>query len=222
MGAAQFVSTLFGVVYSIVAARGLGPAPRGQLFVIQAYATVAALLVGLSTSTIMTVQLSREQFDFSEVHTAALLQSFLFGVVGGGATLWFYLQTTHLAGPSIGMLAIYFLSMPALIYKANWSGMFLGIKRVGVMSISVLDAFLTAIGAVVALFVLHAGLDGMLLMLTLETSAVAAIGLYLVVKEGRGWWRWSIKCNIDLLQQGWKQHLATAFSQLSSELTPSS
>ena len=215
MGAAQFVSALFGVVYSILAARGLGPAPRGQLFVIQAYAGVAALLVGLSTSTIMTVQLSREQFDFAEVHTAALLQSLLFGGIGGGGTLWLYLYTTHLTGPSFGMLAAYFLSMPALIYKANWSGLFLGIRRVGVISIvTVLDAFLMSVGAVVTLFVLRAGLDGMLLMMTLETAVIAAIGVYLSFKQDRRWWRWSTKCNVDLLQRGWKQHVATTVTQL--------
>jgi O-antigen/teichoic acid export membrane protein len=215
MGTAQFVSAGFGIVYSVVTARGLGPALRGDLFLIQAYFNIATVLVGLSTATIMTVQVSREQFDLAEIHSASVFLSLLQGFGGGLITLLIYLRTTRLPGASLGILAFFFLSLPAMLYKTNWSAIFLGLGRVGLISIYlVFDVFLTTVGAGIVLFLLRAGLEGILIMLAIESAIMAAIGFYLTVKVSRSRWRWSSKCISDLLQQGWKQHVAVTITQL--------
>lgn len=215
VGTSQVISTALGIIFSVLAARGLGPALRGQFFLIQAYFTVASMLFGLSTSTIMTVQTSRGEFQLAEVHSAAVLLSLLLGGTGGILALVVFLNTAGTRGLSMSILACYFLAMPATLYKTNWSAIFLGLGRIGQMNIvTILDSLLMAVAAAMALFVLHLGLDGMLLLLTVQSVVIGAIGIFLAARASRFSWRFSRKCIVELLSQGWKQHVATTASQL--------
>jgi O-antigen/teichoic acid export membrane protein len=215
MGTAQAISAGLAVIYSVLAARGLGPAMRGQFFLIQAFFTVASMLVSLSTSTIMTVQVSREQFNLAEVHTSAVLLSVVLGLAGGAVALLVYLKSFGASSSSLLVLALYFLSLPAMLYKNSWMAIFLGLGRIGELSIyTVADVFLTAAGAGIALYVFHAGLSGMLIMLVIETTTIAVAGVLLTFSVNKTTWQFSRACITDLLRQGWKQHLATTATQL--------
>jgi O-antigen/teichoic acid export membrane protein len=215
MATTQLVSAGLGLVYSVLVARGLGPELRGVFFVVQAYFNLASMLVNLSVFTIMTVQLSRGEFGLAEIHSAAVVLSVALGVGGGAVALLVYLQTAHLPGPSLGILVLFFLSMPAVLYKMMWSAIFLGLSRIALLNIfTILDVFLTALGAGTALFVLRAGLNGLLIMLALQAAVTATIGFYLAVRGTRPRWRLSAACIADLLRQGWKQHIAAITSQL--------
>ncbi len=215
MGSAQFISAGFGIVYSILTARGLGPALRGELFIAQAYLMTANMLLGLSVSTIMTVQVSRGDFEAAEVHTSAVLFSLLFGACGAFAALLLFLHTAAFAGPWSWALGIYFLSLPALLYKALWSGVILGLGRIGLLSVyTVLDTLLIALGAGLVLYAFHWGLPGLFIMLAAEAVGIALLAYMLFARISPRKWHFSYWCIKNLWRQGSQQQLATIIGQL--------
>ncbi|MGD0294701.1 MAG: oligosaccharide flippase family protein [Terracidiphilus sp.] len=215
MGTAQMISTGLGIIYSIVTARGLGPALRGQLYVAQAYFTTASMLLSLSLATVMTVQVSRGDFETAEVHTSAVLMSALLGMGGGILALVLYVHTTRFSGPAPWVLVVFFLSLPAVLYKALWGGIVLGLRRIGLLSLyAILDAFLTALGAGLALYVFRLGLPGILIMLAIESGVMAVIGYAVFAKMGHDSWHLSLRCMRNLCGQGSQQQLAATLQQL--------
>lgn len=215
MGTAQLISAGIGLIYSVITARGLGPALRGQFYVTQAYLLTANMLLSLSVATIMTVQVSRGDFEVAEVHTSAVLLSAALGVCGGLCALLIFLHTTSFQILSHWTLAIYFLSLPATLYKALWGGIVLGQGRIGTLSIfTVVDSLLTTAGAGVVLFVVRASVGGLLAMLAGEAAVMAAIAFLMIRNHGGRSWRLSLPCLRDLWRQGSQQQLATSIGQL--------
>src|SRR6266705_4116034 len=169
------------LVTSIVLARGLGPELRGVFFLLQSYLGISAVIVGLSLPTIMTVLVSRNEFSLSQVHSAALGLSLALGLAGGAATLAVVRAFVPLVGVSRVVAVLFIFTMPMVVYKAMWGGLFLGLTRIASLNaFNLLDSVLVTLASVLALLVFRAGLDGVLLALVVQASLMVVLGLAFV------------------------------------------
>ena len=210
--AAQFVAALIGVAYSIITAKGLGPGLRGVFFVAQAFFALGAQLATVSVQTIMTVQLSRGEFDAAEVNTTAVILSTALGLVASMVTSIVYLRTYGASGIDWRLVLLFFGGMPFFLYKTMWGGMALGLGQITRLNVmSVLDISITALLTFVAVIVLHAGIEGALLGYFCSSVLVAG---WCASRAPSTEWKISRTCVRTALHLGWQQHLSFIAGQV--------
>jgi len=163
----------------------------------------------------MTVLVSRNEFSLSQVHSAALGLSLALGLAGGAATLAVVRAFVPLVGVSRVVAVLFIFTMPMVVYKAMWGGLFLGLTRIASLNaFNLLDSVLVTLASVLALLVFRAGLDGVLLALVVQASLMVVLGLAFVARERGLSWQFSLACLAELLRQGSKLHFAAALGQL--------
>lgn len=123
---------LSNVISSLVGARALGPAGRGDLLVIVLWPPVVAMLAGLGLPTAYRYWMAREPERVSYLFSNAVLYTIVVGVVSVAAA---DLIVPHVVGqrsPQVMMLLrIYQVNIPAALFLDLMRGLLEGTRRFG-------------------------------------------------------------------------------------------
>ncbi len=129
---ADITILLSGVVSSLVGARALGPAGRGDLLVIVLWPPVVAMLAGLGLPTAYRYRMAREPDRVSYLFSNAVLYTLAVGAV---SLVLADLVVPHLVGqrsPQVMMLLrIYQVNIPAALFFDLMRGLLEGTRRFG-------------------------------------------------------------------------------------------
>jgi len=129
---ADVTIVLSNVISSLVGARALGPAGRGDLLVIVLWPPVVAMLAGLGLSTAYRYWMAREPERVSYLFSNAVLYTIAVGVLSVAAA---DLIVPHLVGqrsPQVMMLLrIYQVNIPAALFLDLMRGLLEGTRRFG-------------------------------------------------------------------------------------------
>jgi O-antigen/teichoic acid export membrane protein len=129
---ADITILLSNVVSSLIGARALGPAGRGDLLVIVLWPPVVAMLAGLGLPTAYRYWMAREPERVSHLFSNAVLYTLAVGVV---SVLLADLIVPHLVGqrsPQVMMLLrIYQVNIPAALFLDLMRGLLEGTRRFG-------------------------------------------------------------------------------------------
>jgi len=197
------------VFYSVLIARVLGPELRGVYFLLQTYQGLGVALLGLSVDTIMTVVLSRKEFDVNEINSAALIFSLALGSIAGAAGyLAFALEgTPALISPFCVIL--FFLASPFVLYKTMWNSIILGLTEINVLNwVSLLDVLSLALLTIAFVGLIRLSINGLVIAFVLNSFLILLLRLTILLKKFRLKWRISRRCLKELLRLAWRQHLA--------------
>src|SRR5260370_27165997 len=119
-------------VSSLLGARALGPAGRGDLLVIVLWPPVVAMLAGLGLPTAYRYWMAREPERVSYLFSNALLYTIAVGVLSVAAA---DLIVPHLVGqrspPVIMLLRLYQVNIPAALFLDLMRGLLEGTRRFG-------------------------------------------------------------------------------------------
>jgi O-antigen/teichoic acid export membrane protein len=129
---ADITILLSNVISSLVGARALGPAGRGDLLVIVLWPPVVAMLAGLGLPTAYRYWMAREPERVSFLFSNAVLYTIAVGVISVAAA---DLIVPHLVGqrsPQVMMLLrIYQVNIPAALFLDLMRGLLEGTRRFG-------------------------------------------------------------------------------------------
>jgi O-antigen/teichoic acid export membrane protein len=145
---ARVLAVLFGVVTSVVTARYLGPAGRGEYYLV---ITVLNLIVGLGIAGLpgtLTYLVARERDDLARLHANALWIAVAMGAVGSLAA---HALAGFLPGVSPATLVWLYALAPLAIYIQLCGALLTGVGRVALASwLMVMQGALTVAAMVLA------------------------------------------------------------------------
>ena len=135
-------SLLSNVVSSLVGARALGPAGRGDLLVVVLWPPVVAMLAGLGLPTAYRYWMAKEPERASKLFSNALIYTAVVGVISVLLADWL---VPHLVGqrtPEVMRLVrIYQINIPAALLLNLLNGLLEGTRRFGCAGAARLSSF---------------------------------------------------------------------------------
>jgi O-antigen/teichoic acid export membrane protein len=188
---ADITILLSNVVSSLIGARALGPAGRGDLLVIVLWPPVVAMLAGLGLPTAYRYWMAREPERVSYLFSNAVLYTLAVGVV---SVVLANLIVPHLVGqrsPQVMMLLrVYQVNIPAALFLDLMRGLLEGTRRFGWAGAARMIFFgVQAIGFAGLWSVGHLTLaTAMITMITAQTSSML-LALIAVWRQLRPSWQ---------------------------------
>ncbi len=124
--------TLFSIVTSLIGARSLGPAGRGDLLVITLWPIVIAMLAALGLPNAFRYWMAKDPTRCSSLFSNAVVYTLVAGAIG---IILSYLTVPHLVGsrsPEVMLpVRVYMNNIPAVIFLSLMRGLLEGTKRFG-------------------------------------------------------------------------------------------
>lgn len=188
---ADITILLSNVVSSLIGARALGPAGRGDLLVIVLWPPVVAMLAGLGLPTAYRYWMAREPERVSYLFSNAVLYTLAVGVV---SVVLANLIVPHLVGqrsPQVMMLLrVYQVNIPAALFLDLMRGLLEGTRRFGWAGAARMIFFgVQAIGFAGLWSIGHLTLaTAMITMITAQTSSML-LALIAVWRQLRPSWK---------------------------------
>ncbi|HVS21494.1 MAG TPA: hypothetical protein VHD88_06575, partial [Pyrinomonadaceae bacterium] len=123
---------LSNVVSSLIGARALGPAGRGDLLIVVLWPPVVAMLAGFGLPTAYRYWMAKEPERVSRLFSNAVIYTFVVGVISIGIA---DLTVPHLVGQRSAevmlLLRIYQVNIPAALFLDLMRGLLEGTRRFG-------------------------------------------------------------------------------------------
>lgn len=130
--ATDIAITLFSIVTSLIGARSLGPAGRGDLLVVTLWPIVIALLAAVGLPNAFRYWMAKDPSRCSRLFSNAVIYTIVAGAI---SMILSDLTVPHLVGnrsPEVmALVRVYMINIPAVIFLSLMRGLLEGTKRFG-------------------------------------------------------------------------------------------